>query len=143
MTPLEPFKQLTSGLRFVLAYLLLTPLFWLADIVFGLEIRIAFLEDTGWKSVYYSVLLTSGVFCYQRPNWTALIVFFESTANVFIHVLSFTIPVFTLHQRVLHNQPAEAGFTANHAVSFVLVGTIMALSFHSAVDALRDPAWKE
>lgn len=143
MNLLKPFKQLTSGLRFVLAYLLLTPLFWLFDIVFGLEIRIAFMEDTTWKSVYYSVLLICGVACYLRPAWTAPVAFVESTANLFIHFISFAIPVFTLPGRVLNNQSAGLELDTEHALGFVLVGMIMVLSFHSAVEAVRDPTWKE
>lgn len=137
MAILEPFKHLTGGLRFVLAYLLATPVFWLADILFGLDIRIAFLENESWKSFYYSVLLASGITCYLRPAWTAVIAFVESTANVFIHILSFIIPVFMLPAQVLNGEVNNFDMSVSHILGFVLVGGIMIISFQSAVDEIR------
>lgn len=137
MVWLKPFKLLPAPLRLILAYMLATPLFWLADILFGLEFRIAFLEDATWKTAYYSVLTGCGLACYMRPGWTGLIAFIESTANVFIHILSFAIPVFTLPGQALNGEPVNIGITTSHILGFVMVGGIMALSFHSALATLR------
>ncbi len=137
MNILEPFNKLPNKLRFVLAYLLVTPVFWLTDILLGWEIRIAFLQHEGWKSVYYSVLLASGITCYLRPGWTAVFAFVESTANVFIHIISFVVPIFTLPAQVLSGETPDFDLSTSHILSFILVGSIMIISFQAAVDELR------
>jgi len=128
---------LPGPLRFVLAYLLATPVFWVLDLVFGLDIRIAFMEDTLWKSSHYSVLTASAIGCYLRPRWTAIIAFIESTTNVFIHILSFVIPVFSLPAQVLNGETTMTQFSTGNIIGFVMVGGIMALSFNSAIEAMR------
>jgi len=134
---LKPFLLLSPALRLVLVYMLATPIFWLADMLFGFEIRIAFLEDGFWKSIYYSILTGSAITCYLRPAWTAIIAFFESTANIFIHILSFVIPLFYLPGQVLNGDTSDFQIGTGNILGFVMVGIIMSLSFNSATEALR------
>lgn len=138
MSILKPFYSLPLILRPVLAYLLATPVFWLADMLLGFEIRIAFLEDGLWKTAYYSVLSISAVTCYLYPAWTALIAFLESTANVFIHILSFIVPVFYLPAQTLNGTEGTLHFEIGNVLGFILVGAIMTMSFQGAVDAMRN-----
>ena len=133
----KPFYVLPPLLRLVLAYLLATPLFWLADVLFGFEIRIAFLEDTTWKTVYYSVLTGSAITCYLRPAWTAIVAFVESTANIFIHILSFIVPVFYLPGQVLNTEASNFHLGTGNVLGFAMVGIVMTLSFQSTVEVLR------
>jgi hypothetical protein len=136
MDLLKPFHVLPPLLQLVLVYMLATPLFWLADVLFGFEIRIAFLEDTAWKSVYYAVLTGSAITCYLRPAWIAIVAFVESTANIFIHILSFIVPIFYLPGQVLHGEAGNAHIETGNVLGFAMVGIIMVLSFQSAVGTL-------
>ncbi len=137
MDLLKPFHVLPPLLQLVLVYMLATPLFWLADILFGFEIRIAFLQDPAWKSVYYAILMGSAITCYFRPAWTAIVAFAESTANIFIHILSFIVPIFYLPAQVLRGEAGNAHIETGNILGFAMVGIIMVLSFQSAVGALR------
>jgi hypothetical protein len=138
MNILKPFNAVPIILRPVLAYLLATPVFWLADILLGFEVRIAFLEDGLWKTAYYSVLTASAIACYLYPAWTAVFAFLESTANIFIHILSFIVPVFYLPAQVLKGTEGTLHFESGNLLGFIMVGTILVLSFQGAVDSMRN-----
>lgn len=132
----NPFILLTPGLRLVLVYYLLTPLFWLVDSMLGWHLRLVFLEDPAWKALYYSALLACGVVAYLWPGWLAIMALVESTISIGIHLLSFMSPVFTLPETVLQGKPLPTSLDVEHISSFVLAGLVLSLSFQTAVDRL-------
>jgi uncharacterized membrane protein YraQ (UPF0718 family) len=134
---LSPFTQLTPALRPVLVYYLASPLFWLLDVAFDWDVRLAFLQDPQWKTLYFSVLLLSAVTGYIRPGWLAWIALLESGGSIVIHILSFMLPVFTLADKVLQGEVDTTAFSTGHVVSFLLAGLIMSLSFQQAIAGLR------
>jgi hypothetical protein len=76
-------------LRLIRGYYLGTPIFFLADVLFGLNIRVAFLDQwpTG-KMVYYVFAFVLGILAWRKPEWTAKIGLIDSGANVLLIILS-------------------------------------------------------
>lgn len=121
----------------MLLYLLASPVFWLLDIFLDWGIRIAFFEDGFYKSAYYFMLTGCGVVCYLRPSLTAVVALLESIINLFLHFISFAMPIFSLSGQVLDGKTAIPEISNEHVLGFFLVGLVLIMSFHSAVDALK------
>lgn len=136
----SPFHTLTPGLRLVLVYYLASPLFWLLQLLFGWQIRVAFWEDPKWNALYYCVLMLCAIAVYMRPAWLAVVALIESAGNIVLHILSFAIPLFTLSDSVLQGNPATPDFSAAHIIGFLLAGLCMSLSFQTAIAHLHKSA---
>jgi hypothetical protein len=66
-----------------------TPLFVALDFLFGVSVRIPFLDALpGAKVIYYAAELACAVAITARPRWTAPIGLGESTLNIVLLVLS-------------------------------------------------------
>jgi hypothetical protein len=66
-----------------------TPLFVALDFLFGISLRIPFLDALpGAKAIYYAAELACAVGIAARPRWTAAIGWGESTLNIVLLVLS-------------------------------------------------------
>ena len=135
----SPFQSLSPGLRLVLAYYLATPIFWLLEVVFDWQFRVAFWAEPKWNAIYYSVLVILAVVAYVRPTWLALIALVESGGNIALHILSFAVPLFTLSDSVLQGRSATPDLSIGHVIGFLLAGLCMSLSFQTAVARLHTP----
>jgi hypothetical protein len=78
-----------SPASFIRAFYWSTPLFVALDVMYGVSLRIPFLDALpGAKAVYYAADLACAVAIAARPRWTAAIGFAESTLNISLLVLS-------------------------------------------------------
>jgi hypothetical protein len=76
-------------LRLIRGYYLGTPVFFLADYLFGLNVRVAFLDQwPAGKMAYYAFAFVLGLIVWRRPEWTAKIGLVESGANVALLIVS-------------------------------------------------------
>jgi hypothetical protein len=74
---------------FVRAVYLSTPLFAALDYLYGISLRIPFLDALpGAKALYYAVAMGCGIAIMARPGWTAAIGFTESVINISLLILS-------------------------------------------------------
>jgi hypothetical protein len=74
---------------FVRAVYWSTPIFVALDFIYGVSLRIPFLDALpGTKAVYYVADLACAVAITARPRWTAAVGFAESTLNIALLVLS-------------------------------------------------------
>ncbi len=79
-------------LRLIRGYYLATPIFLLADVFFGVNVRVAFLDQwPAGKWIYYGVAFILGIIAWRRPEWTAKIGLIESGADVVFIILSTAI----------------------------------------------------
>lgn len=133
----SPFHLLTPGLRLVLTYYLASPLFWILQVIFGWQVRVGFLADSKWNTLYYCLLILCAVAGYLRPGWLAFIAVIESAVNIGIHIVSFAMPLFTLSDSVLQGQVTKPDLSVANLIGFLLAGLCMSLSFQTAIARLH------
>lgn len=72
-----------------------TALFFLADYLLDVNVRIAFLDDNpGWRALYYVFLGACFVLIWRHPAWSNTIAAFESMITLASLILSMGIRVF-------------------------------------------------
>lgn len=75
--------------RLIQFYYLATPAFYAIDSLFGVNIRVAFLDHwPAGKVGYYVLAFMLGIIAWRRPAWAAQIGLLESGANVALLILS-------------------------------------------------------
>ena len=109
--------------RWVEAYYLGTPLFALADLVFGANVRaVGLAGHPELRAGYYAACLACGVASFARPAWAGFVGLAESSLNLLVLALSVFLPYYALVERVLDGgtpagNPLTPGFLANFVLS--------------------------
>jgi hypothetical protein len=120
-------------------YLLGTPLFVLADLLFGSKLRLAaVISDGGWRATYYLFCAACALVCWRSPKFAPLAALGESSVNALLLVLSVLLPVLQAPAQVLAGEQASI-LTPDALVNLCLTGGMLALSFHRGVESLRRP----
>jgi hypothetical protein len=74
-------------------YYYVTPLFILADYVWGFNVRVAFLDAyPAYKGLYYGFCVACGVGVYAIPRCSPLVALFEGSINVVLAILALLLP---------------------------------------------------
>ena len=121
-------KPIRSDL--VAIYLLITPAFVIADLGFGLPVRVAGLPEPGQRLVYYFVVFALGVLCYLRPRVSPFVGMLESVSNLTLLFVSILLPIWSLPDAFLSGAPLEGGLEGLALGNAVLSGTALIVSFH-------------
>ena len=130
--------RLTPPTRWVAGYYLATPLFAVADLGFGLPVRVAGILPEPGRLAYYGAAFALGLLCRARPVATPWVGMLESAANLTLLLLSILIPIWTLPDAVLSGAPLQAGLTPAAAANALLAGSALTVSFRrNEADALR------
>jgi hypothetical protein len=108
-----------------------TPLFVLLDFVYGVSLRIPFLDALpGAKAVYYTADLACAVAITARPRWTAAIGFAESTLNIVLLVLSTGAAYLGVLESAASPDVVIANpFTPQAVASLALAALVLAASY--------------
>ena len=124
---------------FVRAVYLSTPLFVAFDYLYGVSLRIPFLDALpGAKAVYYAAAFGCGIVTVLRPRWTAAIGFGESVANISLLILSTGAAYLAMLESAASPDVVIVNpFTPQGVASLVLSATVMGASH---VIRLRDKA---
>ena len=117
-------------LRLIRGYYLGTPVFFIADYLFGVNVRVAFLDQwPAGKTAYYIFAFILGLIAWRRPEWTAKIGLLESGANVTLLILS----VMVWYGGVLDAAGSEFGMpepvAAQALVNFMFSAAIAGASY--------------
>ena len=79
-------------IRLIRGYYLSTPVFFLTDVLFGFNARVAFLDQwPAGKFIYYILAFVLGLIAWRRPEWTAQIGLAESSTNVMLIIISVVV----------------------------------------------------
>jgi hypothetical protein len=79
----------SARLGWLRAYYLGTPLFWLLDSLWGVRLRVAFLDDLPvLRDAYYLLCFGIGIVAMRAPRYAGRLAFFESSANLGLLILS-------------------------------------------------------
>ena len=136
-TTLPPDGRPLPGL-FIRGVYLSTPLFVALDYLFGVNLRIPFLDALpGAKAVYYMAAFGCGILGIARPQWMAAIGFGESVTNVSLLILTTGAAYLGMLASAASPDVVIVNpFTPQAVASLVLSASVMAASYSSAVIAL-------
>ncbi|HYK83150.1 MAG TPA: hypothetical protein VEU55_08410 [Gemmatimonadales bacterium] len=126
--PSQP--RLPAHLTFLRWYYLATPLFWIAGAVWGVNVRVAFLDDfpTG-RNIYYVLCCLIGVAAVRAPQYASRLALAESATNLGLLVGS--LALWYLRMLEWAASPAVAVRVVKPAelVGFVLAVGVAAVSY--------------
>jgi hypothetical protein len=136
--------------RVVWMYYLATPAFFLAEVLWGITIRVPyFLAAPVLRYLYYTLCAACGAVCYFRPKTTYLIAFIESTINITLLFTGFTLTMAASLQSFIESQSFWGSeyemmsevVTPKWVISFGITCAIWIISFYYGLWALRKK-WK-
>jgi hypothetical protein len=117
-------------LRLIRGYYLATPIFFLADFLFGVSVRVAFLDQwPAGKIVYYILAFMLGIIAWRRPQWTAQIGLIDSTTNIALIILSVAVWYFGVLDAAGAEFALPTAPSSQELLNFVLSATIAAASY--------------
>jgi hypothetical protein len=116
--------------RLIQFYYLATPAFYAIDSLWGVNVRVAFLDHwPAGKTAYYLIAFVLGIIAWRRPAWAAQIGLVESSTNLGLLILS----VLVWYGGVLEAAGADFGMPAAVApgalANFVLTAAMGATSY--------------
>ncbi len=127
---LAPKGGTSARLTFLRWYYLGTPLFWLAGALWGVNVRVAFLDDFPvGRDAYYVLCFFIGVVALRAPQYASRLSFYESAANLGLLILS--VGVWYIHMLEWAAGPSAVVRPVSGAelVNFVLTATIGIVSY--------------
>jgi hypothetical protein len=122
-------QRLPAAARLVRGVYLATPLFVLADLAFGFNVRTPFFDATpALKWVYYLAACGAGIVVWKWPRLTAHIGFVESGLNIALTVLSVGL-AYTRLAAGSEDPAVPSPFTADSIAALPLSAMILILSY--------------
>jgi hypothetical protein len=108
-----------------------TPLFVALDLLYGVSLRVPFLDALpGAKGIYYAADLGCAVVIATRPRWTAAVGFAESVVNISLLVVSTGAAYLGVLESASSTDVIIANpFTPQAVASLVLASTVLAASY--------------
>ncbi len=117
-------------------YYLATVLFLLLDIMFDVNVRIAFLESHATlRALYYAVIFTCMALILWRAGWTVIISAVESLVLLVALILSMGMRTMLVSDAMLDD---GVGFvTMPEIINFMITGGIAYLAFMRGMKEIR------
>ena len=115
-----------------------TPAFILLDYTWGINVRVAVLDEMPlYKNLYYGLCILCGVMVYFRPRSAALVALAESSIILLLTLVGVFWPyvqIATLPEGEF--DAALAGFTIQRVVNLLLAGFIAVVGIYTSKDAV-------
>ena len=122
-----------KGLRWIQAYYLASPLFFLVGVWWGFEIRVTFLPNPGHRFLYYLVLSAFGLLAHYKPVAAPWLAMGESLVNLLLIILWIMLPIYALADGPLGTDPVGVPYTpAQVLLNGLLAGGFFLLGFYRA-----------
>lgn len=115
--------------RWVTGYYLATPVFAVADLGFGVPVRLATVLPEGGRLAYYAAAFGLGFLCRARPGATSWVGILESSSNLTVLLLSILLPIWSLPLEATAEMSAQVGLTPAAAANALLSGLALTASF--------------
>jgi len=123
---------MTPGIRALQIYYLATPLFWLADLWWGADLRVAALD--AWpaaKTLYYLVCCGLAVLGVAAPRAASLTGLLESSVNILLLLTGFLTTYLAAVESAAAGTLTGSPFTLSKMGNFLVVGTVLVISFYA------------
>lgn len=125
-------------------YYLGTPVFWLVDGIWGVHVRVAFLDDFPLvRHVYYAWCCVIGIVATFAPRYTARLALAESVMNLGLLVLSVGLWYLSMLDWAAGPSVAVRALTPWQLVTFVLAVAAGVVSYGLRAEALADASTRE
>lgn len=132
-----PFSQSFSSQSVIRVYYLATVVFLLLDVMFHLNVRLAFLETSPvLRASYYAALFTCMVLVLWRPGWTVVIGAIESLIVLVALILGMGMRTMLVSDTMLERGVGVV--TLPEIINFMITGGIAYLAFTQGMHRLRD-----
>ncbi len=116
-------------------YYLTTPLFWMIDLIWGVNIRASGFDTYPvLKHIYYTTCLGCAAAIWKWPTYGEIIGLSESFVNILSIILGFLGPYYAMLGAVsqdIFDTPNP--MTHQHIINFLISATAACISFHSQV----------
>ena len=117
-------------------YYAATVIFLLLDYLFGINLRVAFLEAwAGWRAAYYLFCFACLVLIVWRPTLASLITTTESLITLVALIISLGVRVLNIPDAVLDGGGAIV--SAEEIINFAIAGGAAWLGWHRGSLAIR------
>ncbi len=114
-----------EGFDWLRGYYAATPLFVLADFVFGANVRaVAFDARPGLRLAYYVLCVACLGLSLARPTWSGAVALAESSLNLLLLVLAVFLPYWAVAEAVLDGRSVASPFSPGFLVNFLMAGSI-------------------
>lgn len=120
-------------------YYLATPLFAVVDAVFAAPIRVAALEGSNLRWLYYGFAFLCGFLCRRRPTWAGAVGMTESSVNLLLLMLAILLPIWDSLDRVAAGGTPRAPFDEVGVTNFVVSGAVFLMAFYANQSRIRRP----
>ena len=119
-----------ARLSFLRWYYVATPLFWLVGLIWGVNVRVAFLDDfPAGRNAYYVLCFVLGIVMLRAPQYASRLAFAESSANLGLLMLSVAVWYLRMLDWAAGPGVAVRVVTPAELVGFVLATVIAAVSY--------------
>jgi hypothetical protein len=111
-------------------YYLGTPVFWLVGVLWGVNVRVAFLDafPVG-RTVYYVLCFLIGVVALRAPQYASRLALYESAANLGLIILSVGVWYLQMLEWAAGPSAVVRVVSPAELVNFVLTTTIGTISY--------------
>lgn len=119
-------------------YYIATPLFWLAGLIWGVNVRVAFLDDFPvGRNIYYLLCCILGIVMVRAPAYASRLALAESAANLGLLIISVLAWYVRMLDWAAGPSVAVRAVTTTELVSFVLTSVVAATSYGLQRSAIR------
>ena len=119
-----------TRLSFLRWYYIATPLFWLVGVIWGVNVRVAFLDDFPvGRNAYYLLCFVLGIVMLRAPQYASRIAIAESTANLGLLMLSVAVWYLRMLDWAAGPGVAVRVVTPAELVNFVLTAVVAGVSY--------------
>ena len=125
-----------SSRNVVRVYYLATIVFLLLDVVFDINVRIAFLENTPTlRALYYAAIFACMTLMLWRPAWTILIGAVESLVSLVALILNMGMRTMLVTDAMLEG--GTGLITMPEITNFMITGSIAYVAFMRGMNDLK------
>jgi hypothetical protein len=111
-------------------YLLATPAFWLADLIWDAPVRASFIPDQRLRYAYYAGCVGCGLLIWKQPKLARGIGLTESLVNFTMALLSIWMPIMNTYDAIANETPAPA-LSFIQPINAGISGLFALISFYS------------
>lgn len=123
--------------RMLVLYYAATVVFLVLDLVWGINVRIAFLEPLPMARIgYYGVCFACLSLMLWRPDWTVLISAFESLVTLSALIIAMGMRVLLLTDQVL--ETGTGYITMAEIINFLISGSVAYIAWLRGMNQLKN-----
>jgi len=115
--------------KIILWFYLITPAFFLLDIMFSWDFRVSFLDDhLGWKIFYYAFCFVIGFLMWKLPSLEYVLGVIEGGVNMLLLTLSVMLPYYDAIDAISSGKTVDNPLNTFNVLNYIISGSILIMS---------------